>query len=162
VSHFLTVPEKLIPSIQVLIPGPILRPRVRPHSSANNFESLWPKEHSQRRVLRVKFCQPSGIGESPLWRQRAPGVNPAIRLQGLSQLLDPNARAEKWLTNERRQMRALRDSAGPLCSEAEGDMPDLPRVVHLFHQPARPRQVPLSAPHKLIRKSRMQLRPRCL
>jgi hypothetical protein len=37
-------------------------------------------------------------------------VNPAIRLQGLSQLLDPNARAEKWLTNERRQMRALRVS----------------------------------------------------
>jgi hypothetical protein len=27
---------------------------------------------------------PAGIGESPLWRQRAPGVNPAIRLRGLS------------------------------------------------------------------------------
>jgi hypothetical protein len=46
-------------------------------------------------------------------------VNPAIRLQGLSPVLDPNARAEKWLTNERRQMRALRDSE---CSGSDSQM----------------------------------------
>jgi hypothetical protein len=50
-----------------------------------NLENLWPEEHSQRRVFRVKFwAAQRGFEGKSAAAQRASGVNPAIRLQGLS------------------------------------------------------------------------------
>ena len=50
----------------------------------------------------------------------------------------------------------------PVGQEVPQDQEAPQDLVRLFHQAARPRQVPLSAPHTLMRKWTMQLRLRYL